>query len=56
MMFNFAGVAVGMVHYLLPPMVLILLSVMQSIDFAWCGGARAGGAPAGAPFGACLFP
>jgi putative spermidine/putrescine transport system permease protein len=32
MMYNFVGVSVGMVHYLLPPMVLILFSVMRGID------------------------
>jgi putative spermidine/putrescine transport system permease protein len=32
LMFNFVGVVVGMVHYVLPPMVLILYSVMKSID------------------------
>lgn len=32
MMYNFVGVTVGMVHYLLPPMVLILFSVMRGID------------------------
>jgi putative spermidine/putrescine transport system permease protein len=34
LMFNFVGVIVGMVHYLLPPMVLILYSVMRAIDFS----------------------
>ena len=33
LMYNFVGVTVGMVHYLLPPMVLILYSVMRAIDF-----------------------
>lgn len=32
MVFNKTGVLTGMVHYLLPPMVLILFSVMRSID------------------------
>ena len=32
MMYNIVGVTVGMVHYLLPPMVLILFSIMRSID------------------------
>lgn len=32
LMYNFVGVMVGMVHYLLPPMVLILYSVMRAID------------------------
>jgi len=32
LMYNSVGVAIGMVHYLLPPMVLILYSVMKSID------------------------
>src|SRR5207244_13430871 len=32
LMYNFIGVTIGMVHYLLPPMVLILYSVMRSID------------------------
>lgn len=32
MMFNMVGVVIGMVHYLLPPMVLILFSVMKAID------------------------
>jgi putative spermidine/putrescine transport system permease protein len=32
LMYNAVGVAIGMVHYLLPPMVLILYSVMKSID------------------------
>ena len=32
LMYNFTGVVVGMVHYLLPPMVLILYSIMKSID------------------------
>jgi putative spermidine/putrescine transport system permease protein len=32
LMFNFVGVIVGMVHYVLPPMVLILYSVMRAID------------------------
>jgi putative spermidine/putrescine transport system permease protein len=44
MMFNFAGVAVGMVHYLLPPMVLILVSVMKSIDFGLVRAAQGLGA------------
>jgi putative spermidine/putrescine transport system permease protein len=34
LMFNFVGVLVGMVHYVLPPMVLILYSVMKSIDLS----------------------
>jgi putative spermidine/putrescine transport system permease protein len=34
LMFNFAGVIIGMVHYLLPPMVLILYSVMRAIDLS----------------------
>ena len=34
LMFNFVGVIVGMVHYLLPPMVLILFSVMRAIDLS----------------------
>jgi ABC-type spermidine/putrescine transport system permease subunit I len=32
LMFNFVGVIVGMVHYVLPPMVLVLYSVMRAID------------------------
>lgn len=32
LMYNLPGVIIGMVHYLLPPMVLILYSVMGSID------------------------
>lgn len=32
LVFNFTGTVIGMVHYLLPPMVLILFSVMRSID------------------------
>jgi putative spermidine/putrescine transport system permease protein len=34
LMFNFVGVIIGMVHYLLPPMVLILYSVMRAIDLS----------------------
>jgi ABC-type spermidine/putrescine transport system permease subunit I len=32
LVFNFTGVIVGMVHYLLPPAILILDSVMRSVD------------------------
>jgi putative spermidine/putrescine transport system permease protein len=32
LVFNFTGTVIGMVHYLLPPMVLILWSVMRAID------------------------
>jgi ABC-type spermidine/putrescine transport system permease subunit I len=32
LMYNFTGVVIGMVHFLLPLMVLILYSVMQAID------------------------
>ncbi|MBF8287883.1 MAG: binding-protein-dependent transport system inner rane component, partial [Candidatus Rokubacteria bacterium] len=32
LVFNFTGTVIGMVHYLLPPMVLILFSVMRAID------------------------
>jgi putative spermidine/putrescine transport system permease protein len=32
LVFNFTGTIIGMVHYLLPPMVLILFSVMRAID------------------------
>jgi putative spermidine/putrescine transport system permease protein len=32
LVFNFTGVVVGMVHYLLPPAILILDSVMRSVD------------------------
>jgi putative spermidine/putrescine transport system permease protein len=32
MVFNFTGVMVGMVHYLLPPTILILDSVMRTVD------------------------
>lgn len=32
LVFNFAGVIIGMVHYLLPPAILILDSVMRTID------------------------
>jgi putative spermidine/putrescine transport system permease protein len=32
LVFNFTGVIVGMVHYLLPPTILILDSVMRSVD------------------------
>jgi ABC-type spermidine/putrescine transport system permease subunit I len=45
MMFNFVGVTVGMVHYLLPPMVLILYSVMRSIDSGLVRAAEGLGAP-----------
>lgn len=45
LMFNFVGVAVGMVHYLLPPMVLILFSVMKSIDVGLVRAAEGLGAP-----------
>jgi ABC-type spermidine/putrescine transport system permease subunit I len=45
LMFNFAGVTIGMVHYLLPPMVLILFSVMNSIDIRLVRAAEGLGAP-----------
>jgi putative spermidine/putrescine transport system permease protein len=32
LMYNFTGVVIGMVHFLLPLMVLVLYSVMQAID------------------------
>jgi putative spermidine/putrescine transport system permease protein len=45
LMFNFVGVVVGMVHYLLPPMVLILYSVMRAIDLSLVRAAEGLGAP-----------
>ena len=45
LMYNFIGVTVGVVHYLLPPMVLILYSVMRSIDVGLVRAAEGLGAP-----------
>lgn len=44
LMYNFSGVVIGMVHYLLPPMVLILYSVMRSIDLRLVDAAQGLGA------------
>lgn len=56
MMYNFFGVAVGMVHYLLPPMVLILYSVMRSIDMNLVRAAEGLGAPPFRAFLRVFFP
>lgn len=45
LMYNSIGVLVGMAHYLLPPMVLILYSVMKSIDLTLVEAAEGLGAP-----------
>lgn len=44
LMYNFSGVIVGMVHYLLPPTVLILYSVMGTIDLRLVDAAQGLGA------------
>jgi ABC-type spermidine/putrescine transport system permease subunit I len=44
LMYNLSGVIIGMVHYLLPPMVLILYSVMKSIDLRLVDAAQGLGA------------
>lgn len=44
LMYNFSGVVIGMVHYLVPPMVLILYSVMRSIDLRLVDAAQGLGA------------
>jgi putative spermidine/putrescine transport system permease protein len=44
LVFNFTGTVIGMVHYLLPPMVLILFSVMRAIDLRLVEAAQSLGA------------
>jgi ABC-type spermidine/putrescine transport system permease subunit I len=56
LMFNSAGVAIGMVHYLLPPMVLILYSVMRSIDFGLVHAAQGLGASPARAFWRVFVP
>lgn len=51
MVFNTVGVVTGMIHYLLPPMVLILFSVMKAIDMSLPRAAQGLGA---SPFRAFL--
>lgn len=45
LMYNFTGVTVGMVHYLLPPAVLILFGTMRGIDRRLVQAAEGLGAP-----------
>jgi ABC-type spermidine/putrescine transport system permease subunit I len=56
LMYNSVGVAIGMVHYLLPPMVLILYSVMKSIDMGLVRAAEGLGAPPARAFWRVFVP
>ena len=56
LMYNSIGVAIGMVHYLLPPMVLILYSVMKSIDLGLVRAAEGLGASPARAFWRVFVP
>lgn len=56
MMYNFTGVVVGLVHYLVPPAVLILFSVMRLIDVRLLDVAESLGAPPSRAFWRIYFP
>jgi putative spermidine/putrescine transport system permease protein len=56
MMYNFIGVLVGMVHYLLPPMVLILFSITRGIDSTLVQAAEGLGAPPARAFWRIFVP
>jgi putative spermidine/putrescine transport system permease protein len=56
LVYNFTGVTVGMVHYLLPPTVLILYSVMRLIDVQLLDAAESLGARPWRAFWRIYFP
>ena len=55
-MFNFTGVVIGMVHYLIPPAALILYSSMQNVDLRLVAVAETLGATPWAAFAKVFFP
>ena len=56
MMFNFAGALIGMVHYLMPTVVLLLESLMRSVDPRLMRVAESLGAPPWRSFLAVFVP
>jgi putative spermidine/putrescine transport system permease protein len=56
LVYNYAGVIIGMVHYLLPPAILILYSINQTIDRRLVQAAESLGAPPLRAFYRVFFP
>ncbi|BCH27885.1 hypothetical protein MesoLjLb_76700 [Mesorhizobium sp. L-8-3] len=56
MIYNLTGVLIGMVHYLLPPAILILYSINHNIDMRLVGAARSLGADSARAFMHVFLP
>jgi putative spermidine/putrescine transport system permease protein len=56
MVYNLAGVLIGMTHYLLPPAILILYSINHNIDLRLVGAARSLGANSSRAFRHVYLP